>query len=156
MTAAIKLTDTCSLEYKLWQTFLQSFSHVWLFVSSWTAARQASLSFTITQSLLKLMSIESVMLSNHLILCCLLLLLSSVFPSTRVFSIESALCIRWPKYCSYSMSLSNECWGSHCSPRDSYESSLAPHSKASIILCWAFFMVQLTSVHDYCQNHSFD
>ena len=106
MTAAIKLTDTCSLEYKLWQMFFQSFSRVWLFVSSWTVACQASLSFTITQSLLKLMSIESVMLSNHLILCCPLLLLPSVFPSTRVFSIESALCIRWPKYWSFSFCIS--------------------------------------------------
>ena len=73
-------------------------SHVWLFVTPWTAARQASLSITITQSLLKLMSIKSVMPSNHLILRHPLLLLPSIFPSTRVFSNESVLCMKWPKY----------------------------------------------------------
>ena len=72
----------------------------------WTAAHQASLSFTISQSLLKLMSIESVMSSNHLVLCCPLLLPSSISPSIRVFSNESALCIRWPKYWSFSFSIS--------------------------------------------------
>ena len=77
---------------------VQSLSHVGLLVTPWTAAHQASLSFTISQSLLKLMSIESVMPSNHLILCLPLLLLPSIFPSIRVFSNESALCIRWPKY----------------------------------------------------------
>ena len=78
---------------------------VWLFGTPWTAARQASLFFTISQSLLKLMSIESVMPSNHLMLCRLLLLLS-IFPSIRVFSNESALRIRWPKYWSFSFSIS--------------------------------------------------
>ena len=73
----------------------------------WNAAHQASLSFTSFQSLLKLMSIESVMPSNHLILCCPLLLLHSVFPSIRVFSNDSTLCIRWPKYWSFSISPSN-------------------------------------------------
>ena len=79
-------------------------------VTPWTAARQASLSFTISRSLLKLMSIESLMPSNHLILCCLLLLLPSIFPSIRVFSNESGLHVRWPKYWSFSfsISLSNE------------------------------------------------
>ena len=72
----------------------------------WTAACQASLSFTISQSLLKLMSIESVMLPNHLILCCPLLLLPSIFPSIRVFSIESAVCIRWPMYWNFNFSIS--------------------------------------------------
>ena len=72
----------------------------------WTAARQASLSFTISRSLLKLMSIESMMPSNHLILCRPLLLLPSIFPSIRVFSNESALCIRWPNYWSFSFSIS--------------------------------------------------
>ena len=81
---------------------VQLLSHVRPFVTPWTAARQASLSFTISQSLPKLMSIESVMPSNHLILCCPLLLLPSSFPSTRVFSNESALLIRWPKYWSFS------------------------------------------------------
>ena len=81
-------------------------SHVWLFATPWTAARQASLSITNSQSPPKPMSIESVMPSNHLILCCPLLLLPSVFPSIRVFSDESALCIRWPKYWSFSFNIS--------------------------------------------------
>ena len=85
---------------------VQSLSHVWLFAIPGTAARQASLSFTISQSLLKLTSIESVMPSNHLILCCPLLLLPSIFPNIKVFSNESALCIRWPKYWSFSFSIS--------------------------------------------------
>ena len=84
---------------------VQSFSRVQLFVTPWTAARQASLSFTISQGLLKLMSIESVMPSNHLILCYPLLLLPSIFPSIRVFSSESVLCIRWPKYWHVSFSI---------------------------------------------------
>ena len=79
-------------------------SHVWLSATSWTATRQASLSFTISQSLLKLISIESVMPSNHLILCLPLLLLPSVSPSIRVFSSESALNVRWPEYWSFSIS----------------------------------------------------
>ena len=77
-----------------------------LFTTPWTAARQASLSFTISQSLLKLMSIELVMPSNYLILCCPLLLLASIFPSIRVFSSELALHTRWPKYWSFSFSIS--------------------------------------------------
>ena len=85
---------------------VQSLSCVWLFATPWTAAHQASLSFTISWSLLKLMSIESVMPSNHRILCCHLLLLPLTFPSTGVFSKESALCIRWPKYCCFSFSIS--------------------------------------------------
>ena len=85
---------------------VQSLSHVWLFATPWTAARQASLSITNSRSLLRLMSIESVMPSNHLILCRPLLLLPSIFPSIRVFSNESALCIRWPKYWSFSFSMS--------------------------------------------------
>ena len=83
------------------------FSHsVWLFVIPWTAERQASLSFTISWSSLILMSIESGMPSNHLILCCPLLVLPSIFPSIRVFSNESVLCIRWPKGWSFSFSIS--------------------------------------------------
>ena len=107
---------------------VQSLSHVRL-CDPWTAARQASLSITNPQSLLKLMPIKSVMPSNHLILCCPLLLKPSIFPSIRVFSNESVLHIRWPKYWSFSFSISpsNEysglisfrmCWiGSPCSPR---------------------------------------
>ena len=89
---------------------VQSLSCVWLFATPWTAARQAFLSITNSQSLPKLMSIESVMPSNHLILCHPLLFLPSIFPSIRVFSNESALHNRWPKYCivSFSISPSNE------------------------------------------------
>ena len=89
---------------------VQLLCHLQFFVTPWTAARQASLSITNFWSLLKLMCIELAMLSNHLILCCLLLLLPSIFPSIRVFSNESALCIRWPKCWSFSfsISLSNE------------------------------------------------
>ena len=86
--------------------FSNKFSHVRLFGTPWTAAHQASLSITNSRSLLRLMSIESVMPSNPLILCHPLLLLPSVFPSIRVFSSESALCIRWPKYWSFSFSIS--------------------------------------------------
>ena len=82
------------------------FSCVPLFATPWTAARQASLSITNSQNLLKLMSNESVMPSNHLILCCPLLLLPSIFPSVRVFSNESVICIRWQKYWNFSFSIS--------------------------------------------------
>ena len=81
-------------------------SHVWLFVTLWTAARQASLSFINSWSLLKLMSIELLMPSNHLLLCHPLLLLPSIFPSIRVFPKESVLCIMWPKYWNFSFSIS--------------------------------------------------
>ena len=89
---------------------VQLLSHVQLFVTPWIAARQASLSITNSRSSLKLRSIESVMPSSHLILCCPRLLLPSIFPSIRVFSNESVLCIRWPKYWSFSFSIipSNE------------------------------------------------
>ena len=85
---------------------VQSLSCIWHCMNPWTAARQASLSFTLSWSLLRLMSIELVMPSNHLIFCCPLLLLSSIFPSISVFSIESALRITWPKYWSFSFSVS--------------------------------------------------
>ena len=93
-----------SLEYLI--SSAQSLSCVQLFAALWTVAHQASLSVTNSWSLLKLMSIESVMPSNHLILCCPLLLPPSIFPSIRVFSSESVLCIRWPKYCSFSFNVS--------------------------------------------------
>ena len=119
-------------------------SHVQLFAPPWTAPHQASMSFTISQSLLKLMSIESVMLSNHLILCRPLLLLPSIFPSIKVFYNETALCIRWPKYWSFSFNISpsKEYSGlssfrmdwvvSPCSRRDSQESSPTPQFKGII------------------------
>ena len=133
---------------------VQLLSRVRLFVTPWTATRQASLSITNSWSLLRLMSIESVMPSNHLILCRSLLLPPSIFPSIRVFSNESDLRIRWSKYwsSSFSISPSNEYSGlisfglvwSPCSPRDFQESSPIPKLKISIIWCSAFFMVQLS------------
>ena len=94
------------LFFSLCVAVVQSLSYVLLFVTAWTAACQTSLSFTISWSLLKLMSVESMMPSNHLILCGPLFLLPLIFPSIRVFSNESALCIRWPKYWSFSFSIS--------------------------------------------------
>ena len=92
--------------YLLLSSSVQSLSCVGVFAPPWTAAHQTSLSFTNFQSLLKPMSIESVMPSKHLILCHPLLLLPSIFPSIRVFSIESVICIKWPKYWSFSLSIS--------------------------------------------------
>ena len=142
----------------IWKTFnsVWSFSHVRLFVIPWTTARQASLSITNSRSLPKPMSIESVMPSNHLILCRPLLLRPSIFPSIMVFSNESALHIRWPKYWSFSfnISLSNEHPGSISFRMDwldllavqgTLKSLLQHHSsKASILWCLAFFIVQLS------------
>ena len=123
----------------------------------WTAARQASLSITNSQRLLKLMSIESVMPSNHLILCCPLLIPPSIFTSIRVFSNESVLCIRWPKYWSFSISLSNEYsglisfrmdWLDLLAVQGTLKSLLQHHSsKASILRCSAFFIVQRSHPH---------
>ena len=121
---------------------VQSLSHVWLFATLWIATCQASLSITNSWSLLKLMSIESVMPSNHLILCCPLLLPPSIFPSIWVFSNEWVLHIRWPKYWSFSFSISTsneyseqvsfrmDLVGAPCSPRDSQESSPTPQFKS--------------------------
>ena len=91
---------------QFWHLVVQWLNCVHFFATPWTATCQASLSSTISQGLLKLMSIESVMLSHHLNLCCPLILLASIFPSIRVFSNESALCVRWPKYWSFSFSSS--------------------------------------------------
>ena len=123
-------------------------------MTPWTVACWASLSCTISQSLLKFLSIELVMPSNHLILCCLLLLLPSIFPSIRVFSKESALRSGWPKYWSFSFSLSNECSGlisfrldlfDFLAVQGTLKSLLQRHSlKASIFQRSAFFMVQLS------------
>ena len=138
---------------------VQSLSHVRLFETPWTAARQASLSMTHSWSLLKLMSMESVMPSDHLILCRPLLPLPSVFPSIRVFSIESVLHIRWPKQWSFSfsISLSSEYsglisfrigWLDLLAVQGTLKSLLQHHSsKASIFQRSAFFMVQLS--HPY-------
>ena len=149
------------------QTFLQNvcvqlLNCVWLIV---TAACQASLSFTISQSLLKLMSLESLMPSYHLILCCSFLL--SIFPIIRIFSNESDLHIRWPKYWSFSFSMvlpmNTQGWfplglvWSPCCPKDSQESFPAPqfeniNSSALSLL----YGPTLTSIRDYWKNHSFD
>ena len=146
---------------------VESLSHVQLFANPWTAACQASLSITNSRTLLKLKSIESVMPSNHLIFCGPLLLLTSIFASIRVFSNESALRIRWPKYWSFSFSISpsNEYSGLIAfriyrfdfAVQGTLKSLLQHHSsKASILRHSAFFMVQLISIHDYWKDHSFD
>ena len=134
-------------------------SHVWLFATPWTAARQASLTITNSWSLFKFMSIKLVTLPNHLILCCLLLFLPSIFPSIRVFSSESVLCIRWSNYWSFSFSISpsNEHsglisfridWLDFLAVQGTLKSLLQHHSsKASILLCSALFTVQLS--HPY-------
>ena len=128
-------------------------------MTSWTAACQASLSITNSRSLLKLKSIESVMSPNHLILCCPLLFLPSIFPSIRVFPNESVLCIRWSKYWSFSFSVSSSSeysglisfrmdWLDLLAVQGTLKSLLQHHSiKASILQCSAFFMVQLS--HSY-------
>ena len=205
--------------------FHHSLSHVQLFATPWAATRQASLSFTFSMSLLKFMPIESVMPSSHLVLCCPLLLLPSIFPNIRVFSNESALPIRWPKYWSISISPSNKYSGLISLSIDSFDllaaqgtlKSLLKHYilRASVLQCSAFFFFfffsgnifiylylflflfsfifvslrlitlqycsgfyhtltcfrnqhwnmyiisllydpTLTSIHDYCENHSFD
>ena len=135
---------------------VQSISCVSLFATSWTAALQASLSITSSRKLLKLMSIESVMPSNHLILCRPLLLSPSLFPSIRVFSNESVLHIRWPKYWSFSFSISPSSehlgliifrtdWLDLPAVQGTLKSLLQHHSsKASILQCSAFFIVQLS------------
>ena len=145
----------------------QSLSHVRLFATPWTAARQASLSITNSQSLLKLMSIESVMPSNHLVLCHPLLLLPSIFPSIRVFSNESALGIRWPWYWSFSFNISPSSeysglisfridWLDLLEIQGTLKSLQHYSSKASILWRSAFFIVHLTSIRDHRKNHSFD
>ena len=147
-----------------------SLSPVWLFVTPRTVAHQASLSITNSWSLLKLTSIESVMPFNHLILCQPLLLLTSIFPSIRVFSSESVLPIRWRKYWSFSFSISpsNKYSGLisfrteplgwiSCSPRDSQESSPTPQFKSINSSVLSFLhSPTLTSIHDHWKNHSPD
>ena len=137
---------------------VQSLSSVWLFATPWTATHQASLSSTNSQSPPKSLSIESVMPSNHLILCRPLLLLPSIFPSIRVFSNESVIRMRWPKYWSFSFNISpsNEHpglisfrmdWLDLLAVQGTLKSLLQHHSsKLSIFLCSAFFIVQLSSL----------
>ena len=158
----IQVSRTAGRFFTFWatrgaQTYVfvvaHSLGHVHLFATPWTSARHFSLSFTISRSLLKVMSIESVMPSNHLILCCPLLLLPLIFPSIRVFSNKSALHIRWPWYWSFSFSVSPsstelipfriDWFDLHAA-----QGTLKHHSsKASTLQCSAFFMVQLS--HPY-------
>ena len=146
---------------------VQLFSCFWLFVTPWTAARQASLSITNSQSLLKLISVVSVMPSNHLILCHPLLLPPSVIPSIRVFSNESVLSIRWTKYWSFSFNISpsNEYsglisfrmdWLHLLAVQGTFKSLLQHHSPRASILHRSALSPTLTSIHDYWKNHSFD
>ena len=153
----LKLTQHCKSTEQF--SSVQSLSHIRLFATPWIAARQASLSITNSWSLLKLVSIKLVMPSNNLILSRPILLLPSIFPSIRVFSNESVLCIRWPKYWSFSFSISpsNEYsglisfridWFDLFAFQGTLKSLFQYHSsKASILPHSAFFMVQLS--HPY-------
>ena len=146
---------------------VQWLSHVWLFVTLWTAATQASLSSTISQSLLKFISIELVMLSIHFILCHPLLLLLSGFLSIRVFLNELALCIRWPK--DWSLSFSNSPsseysglisfridWFDLLAVQGTLKSSPTPQFESIDSVLSLLYGPALTSIHDYWKNHSFD
>ena len=170
MTKAAEHTSSLCTNFR---SSVQLLSHVQLFATPWSAARQASLSITNSQSLLKLMSIKLmsiklVMPSNHLILCHPLLLLPSIFPSIRVFSSESVLRIRWPKDWSFSFSISpsNEYsglisfrmdWLDLLAVQGTQEFSLAPQLKSINSLALSFLYGPiLRSIHDYWKNHSFD
>ena len=148
---------------------VQLLSRVRLFATPWIAARQASLSIINSQSPPKPMSFELVMPSSHLILCRPLLLLPPIPPSIRVFSNESTLCMRWPKYWSFSFSNNPSNWtprtdllqnglvGSPCSPRDSQESSPTPQFKSINSSVLSFLhSPTTTSIHDHWKNHSLD
>ena len=145
---------------------VQWVSRVQLFATPWPAACQASRSITSSRNLLKLMSIQSVMPSNHLILCCPLLLLPSVFPSIRVFSNESVLPIRWPKYWSFSISPSNEYselisfridWFDLLAVQGTLKSLLQHHNSKSISSSALSFLYgpTLTSIRDYWKNQGY-
>ena len=147
-----KSKDTVPLK----EVVIQLLSHVLLFATPWAAERQPSLSFTISWSLRKVISIELMMPSNHLILCCPFLFLPSVFPSIRIFSTESALCIRWPKYWSFNISPFSEYLGLSSFRIDWFDflavqgtQSLLQHhnSKASILWHPTYFMVQLSHLY---------
>ena len=147
---------------------VQLLSRVWLFATPWITAHQASLSLTNSWSPPKLMSIELVKPSSRLILCHPLLLLPPIPPSIRVFSNEATLCMRWPKYWSFSFSIvpSKEHpglisfrmdWLDLLAVQGTLKSLLQHHSsKASILQCSGFFSSTLTSIHDYWKNHSLD
>ena len=152
-----------------WFSSVQSLCRVWLFATQWTALHQASLSMTNPQSLLKLMSVESVMPSNHLILCRPLLLLPSIFPSISVFSNESAPCIRWPKYWSFNFSIgpSSEYsglisfkmdWLDLLAVQGTLRSLLQHHSSKASILRHSGSLWPKSHIHTWLpwKNHSFD
>ena len=156
------------MQFDCWLTSsVQSLTRVWLFVTPWTAELQSSLSITNSQSLLKLRSMESMIPSNHLILC-RPLLLPSIFPSIWVFSSESLLCIRWPKYWSFSSNISPYSeysglisfridWLDLLAVQRTLKSLLQHHSsKASILPALSLlYSPTLTSIHDHWRNHSF-
>ena len=156
-----------SIDHSSWVVIVQSLSCVWLFVTPWTAVHQASLSFTVSWSLLKLMSVESVMPFNHLVLCCPLLL-PSIFPSIRVFSNESVLCIM-AKILELQLQHHSFQWIFRidflwdwlvwfpCCSRNSQMSSTAPQFKSINSLALSLlYGPTLTSIHDHWKNHSFD
>ena len=162
----IFLIDYSPISFSL--VLVQSLSRVWLFVTPWIAAHQASLSITSSRSSLRFTAIESVMPSSHLILYRPLLLLPPIPPSVRVFSNESTLRMRQPKYWSFSFSiipsiknprvdlLQNGLVGSPCSPRDSQESSPTPQFKHINSSALSLHSSTLISIHDYWKNHSLD
>ena len=145
---------------------VQSLSHVWLFATPWIAACQASLSITNSRSLPKLMSIKSVMPSSHLILRCPLLLLPPIPPSIRVFYSESTLCMRWPKYWSFSFSIGPSSehpglisfrmdWLDLLAVQGTLKSLLQHHCSNSSVLSF-LHSPTVTSIHDHWKNHSLD
>ena len=154
------------LAYLDWVVAVQSLSHFWLFATPRTEACQASLSFTISLSLLKLMSIESVMSSNHLIFCHPLLLLPLIFPSSSVFSKESTLRVRWPKYWNFSISPSKEYsrlisfrmdWfdlAVQGTFKESFPALKFENMNSSVLSL--LYGPTLTSIHVFWKNHSFD
>ena len=147
---------------------VQSLSRVWLFMTPWTTPRKASLSITNSWSSPKAMSIESVMLYNHLILCHPLILRSSIFPSIRVFSNESVLCIRWPKYWTFSFNISPSSehpglisfrmdWLDLLAVQGTLESSPTPQFKRMNPSALSFlYSPTLISIHNHWKNHSLD
>ena len=153
---------------QLWFCSVQLLSHVWLFATPWTVACQVSLLIANSRSSLKLMFIELVIPSKHLILCCPLFLLPSIFPSIRVFSSESVLPIRWPKYWrfNFSISLSNEFsglisfrvdWLDLLAVQGTLKSLPTPQFRSINSLALSFlYGPTLTSIHDHWESHSFD
>ena len=155
--AATTAINVVILSWKVIETCSQSLSLVWLFETPWTAACQASPSITNSRSSPKIKSIESVMPSNHLILCCPLLLPPWIFPSIKVFSNESALPIRWPKFWSFSFNISSTNEHPELISRDSQESFPTQQFKSINSSALSFLnSPTLTSIHNHWKNHSLD